>query len=362
MFFTYCDFENIIIISVLVLLFCFSLKERKDSIPSKGFLVIGKDYSLVIKGIACILVLMGHYINLSSSIVAHGYLSKFVYATTANIGLVWFMFFSGYGLSLKKVDLSPSVVKDLVSRILKVFFPLLFVCFVTTILYGLLPNKFSPEEIQLYRINTQIQGIHEWNVLVIVKPLFGWLDWYVYCIMIFYSIYYASSILSSKLRVNITILLCLFFVCYFIFAYLVFGPPEAHWYRYIWAFLLGHIVAIQNRISKWFAIIVLIPFVLLIFLENKFMILSYVIAICLLLFISKLEKRYMIKAGAPLLFLGSVSYFYYLSHVRIGWQVLAYVNVFSLFVWIALSLLIAFFLKLGYSKIISKINIKGRLS
>lgn len=365
MSFTYCDFENIIIIGALVLLFFFSLKDRKELIPSKGFLVIGKDYSLVIKGIACILVLMGHYINLSSSIVAHGYLSKFVYATTANIGLVWFMFFSGYGLSLKKVDLSPSVVKDLVSRILKVFFPLLFVCFVTTILYVLLPNKFSPEEIQLYRINTQIQGIHEWNVLVIVKTLFGWLDWYVYCIMIFYSIYYVSSILSvhlSKWNVNITILLCFFFACYFIFAYLVFGPSEAHWYRYIWAFLLGHIVAIQNRISKRFAMNVLVPFVLLIFLENKFMILSYVIAICLLFFIGKLEQRYMIKADAPLLFLGSVSYFYYLSHVRIGWQVLAYVNMFSLFVWIALSLLIAFLLKLGYNKIISKINIKGRLS
>ena len=122
MFFTYCDFENIIIISVLVLLFCFSLKERKDSIPSKGFLVIGKDYSLVIKGVACILVLMGHYVNLSSSVVAHGYLSKFVYATTANIGLVWFMFFSGYGLSLKRIDLSTSIGKDFIVRILKVLY------------------------------------------------------------------------------------------------------------------------------------------------------------------------------------------------------------------------------------------------
>lgn len=119
------DIENIIIVSILSSLFLFSLKKRKESKPLE-FLVIEKDYSLVLKGIACVFVLMGHYVNLTFPIVSHGYLSKFVYATTANIGLTWFMFFSGYGLSLKECKRG---VKSLyVSRLKNLLCPFLFVC------------------------------------------------------------------------------------------------------------------------------------------------------------------------------------------------------------------------------------------
>lgn len=100
MHFTECDVEFIILIFSLILLFCLSLKNRMMK-SSKGFLEIDLDMSFMMKGIACILILMGHYVNLTSSIVEHGSLSKYIYLTSANIGLVWFMFFSGYGISLK---------------------------------------------------------------------------------------------------------------------------------------------------------------------------------------------------------------------------------------------------------------------
>ena len=98
MYFTESDLEFIVLIFTLILLFSLSLRKRIMK-TSKGFLEIDLDMSFVMKGLACILILMGHYVNLTDSFIAHGKLSKFVYLTSANIGLVWFMFFSGYGLS-----------------------------------------------------------------------------------------------------------------------------------------------------------------------------------------------------------------------------------------------------------------------
>lgn len=245
-----------------------------------------------------------------------------------------------------------------ISRFCKILYPFLFVCCIATILYSLLPNKFSPEDIKLYRLSHYIDGIHKGEILTIIKSVFGWLDWYVYCIIIFYSIYYVSVYFSSKLNFNITVLLALFFACYFIGAYLVFGPADAHWYRYIWAFLLGHIIARQDKINKIFAFIVLMPFVLLILLENKFMILSYIIAICTLYIISKLGKVYTIKVNAPLLFVGTISYFYYLVHIRIAWNIMIYLNNKSLISWTLISLIISYFLSQCYVAILRKFDVR----
>lgn len=346
---TSCDIENLVLLTFLALLFLFSLRKRDTPILSKRVLVIDRDMSLVLKGIACVLVLMGHYVNFTSSFVPQGYFSKAVYATTANIGLAWFMFFSGYGLSLKNIKNG-----EYVKRLSKVFLPLFFVCSVTVILYSVWPNTLLSDEMQFYGASNSIIGVKSGDVWAILRCVFGWLDWYVYCIMIFYTMYYASAYLSTKWDLNQTILLCSLFVCYFICAYIIFGPAEAHWYRYIWTFLLGHIVAKQNILSKYFSLIVFLPFLLLTLLEGKTMILSYVIAVIALLIISKLEEKYYIKSKSPLLFLGSVSYFYYLVHGRISWQILAHTKMYSLLIWAVLSLLVAFLLKVGYDKISMK--------
>ena len=135
----------------------------------------------------------------------------------------------------------------------------------------------------------------------------------------------------------------------------MFGQTEAHWYRYIWAFLLGHIIARQDKVNKIFAFVVLMPFVLLILLENKFMILSYIIAICILYLISKLGKVYTVKVNAPLLFVGIISYFFYLVHIRIAWNIMIYLNNISLISWILISLIISYFLNRFFVAITKKL-------
>lgn len=100
---TFYDIEYIIIIVVLISVFFIGLKSRSIEYD-KLYLpfVIDKQMAVALKGLACVLILLGHWGQRKFDVDMPWGVSKVVWNTTANIGLVWFMFFSGYGMSLKK--------------------------------------------------------------------------------------------------------------------------------------------------------------------------------------------------------------------------------------------------------------------
>lgn len=100
------DIEYIIILLILGLLFVFSLSPRKSSGRIFILFTIDKKMSNAIKGIACVFVLMGHWATMrivNNDLHLGGAVSVVVYYLSANIALTWFMFFSGYGMSLKRI-------------------------------------------------------------------------------------------------------------------------------------------------------------------------------------------------------------------------------------------------------------------
>ena len=115
----YYDIEYIIIYFVLFLLFILSLSPQRPDY-AHPLLCIDLEMSKAIKGIACIMILTAHWGQRRLSGVDDiGYVSKVVWSMAASIGLVWFMFFSGYGLSLKKMnnnDLLPGWIKSLMNK------------------------------------------------------------------------------------------------------------------------------------------------------------------------------------------------------------------------------------------------------
>lgn len=295
------DIEYLILFLLIAICFFFSLKRKKNVCHVKSF-CIDKDFSIIMKGIACLFILFGHYGQRRAMLLPDaGLVSTATWNLTANIGLVWFMFFSGYGLSLSKIDNTFCAWKH---RLLKVYLPLLFVSLLTLILYFILPNKFSAEDAKILWISPHIEALHSGNYGQIIPFLFGWPDWYVFCIMILYSIFYLSFWISHKTNKSQTIILSIFLLIYFIFAYLYFGPPQAHWYRFIWVFLLGHIVAKQNMLSFNKSLLLLAPFLCVIFLDGKIMLLSYFIGFYSLLVASIISKYYNVKSKSVLLFLG----------------------------------------------------------
>lgn len=139
--------------------------------------------------------------------------------------------------------------------------------------------------------------------------------------------FYLSYWLSLKYHVDITWFLALFFVGYFFFARWFWGAQEAHFYRFCWTFMFGHAVAKKTKLS-W-AIFV---FFLLTMLVEKGLMNVYLWATVGLLIVSLINNKFEMK-GRGILYLGAISYIFYLSHIRIGYHILTYLHIDSIIVW-----------------------------
>lgn len=92
------------------------------------------------KAIACVFVLIGHWAtNLQNSGVELGVVARVSWYTTANIALCRFMYFSGYGLSLKE-NSGVAIGHDWWKRLLKIYIPLFVVCFFAVSVCTFLPD------------------------------------------------------------------------------------------------------------------------------------------------------------------------------------------------------------------------------
>lgn len=353
---SWTDFEFIFLLLLATLLFALGLRRRSPlasaDAPSR-FPGIDLPMSAAMKGIACVLILMGHFVNWRSGVVEPTAFSTFIYRTTANVALVWFMFFSGYGLSLKPQP-ERGLGRVWLSRLEKVYVPLLLVSVVSLAFYALLPDHFSPEEAALIRLPEDIALLHHpgdgaWQSLV--PHLFGWPDWYVFCIIVFYSFFYLSAFLTRRHPERQTRVLWALFVLWYVVAYFGIGAAQAHWYRYCWAFFCGHVYAkavVQGRFAREDAVgLVILTGGFL--LDMPILMMSYAIALLLLAGVALLGRRWTMESR-PLAFMGGISYFFYLTHLRIGYPVMAYTNLYSVLFWVAVTTLVSFLFSKVYLK------------
>lgn len=329
------DIEYSIALLLLLLLFCFGLKNKK-TVSNSGLFIVDKNFSTCIKGIACVFILLGHWGQRNNFDISMPWgISKIVWLTTANIALVWFMFFSGYGLSLKSID-NKDIFKVWWNRVKKIYMPLLLTCICATIL-GLAFNFDLTNPIQL------------------IKSTFGLFDWYVFCILIFYSLFYISLFISNKVKINQTAILTFLLIIYFLIAYRCFGAENAHWYRFPWAFLLGHVIAMNKMNKSKFNFICLLTLLLCFFSLQDILILSCsLLAVLSLGIFSYINRKYEFE-GKALVFLGGISYFFYLAHIRIAYELLCQIGVKSILLWIFITILISYFLSFVYQYLRKKI-------
>lgn len=336
----------------MAVFFLFGLRKREVKV--EGFTGIDLSMSQALKGIACVLILMGHFCSRLKTMSEATPFSTLVYMTTANVALSLFMYFSGYGLSVKPKN-GGGYLTIWYKRIKKVYIPLLLVCFISMALYVVLPVKFSIEESETLQVSKDIIYIHNFSpnyLKILFVHLFGWNDWYVLCIMIFYSLYYLSLSLTKNNPSTQTFALWLMMVAYFIFAFIYFGKAEAHWYRYCWTFFLGHVhgkVVQIGKTNRWDLSMLLVLFGTILF-EALYMKLSYFMAIFIIVLCSIINKKYLMHSSL-LAFMGGISYFFYLSHERIGYLLISYINCHSVIAWVALCILISMVLKKMYSQI-----------
>ena len=341
------DIEYGLIILVLLLLFIFGLKKREEKVSFIP-LNVDKDFSSAIKGVACVMILLSHYGKraFGFDVPIPMSISKVVWWSSANIALAWFMFFSGFGLSLKDDCKIVSIKKTLLLRIWKVYRPYIIVVIVTLIIAFFLPDSFSLEEMRARIMSTKPHYMHHLTEAMNLTYIYGLVihsSWYVECIIWFYSIYYLSVWFSCKWSFNKTVVLSLLMLGYPIAAYYYFGSQEAHYYRYPCVFLVGHL-AVRWRDAKWYGISIASGVILLNLAIVGFMyVVWFIVALIGLFIFSIINTRYTVF-GKGILFMGSISYFYYLSHVDIAWTLLCYTSIQSCLAWTVLSIIVAFLL------------------
>lgn len=343
---TQYDIEYLVIFTILGVLFCTGLKP----IVGGRFqpFVIDKQMSQALKGIACVFILMGHWGQRKFDVDMPWGISKVVWQTTATTALVWFMFFSGYGMSLKRIMLGEYLEKWWKS-IKKIFLPCLLTCVVFLLVCAILPNCYSSEEVKSLWLPKEISMLHNLDMktaLALLHSLLGGGDWYVYCILMFYTIFYIASYLAKKFHCSQTLLLGVAFVVYWFCAHWYFGPEQGHYYRFVWTFILGHAVAKRTKLSWFVAILLALP----ILLEAKSIICDFLFALLILFILSVLNTKYGMK-GKCILFLGTISYFFYLSHLRIGYTLLMFMNVNSILLWILITIIISILLNELYFRL-----------
>lgn len=337
-----CDYEFLIIMCLLVILFVVGLKRRKSDLNEIKF---DKNYSVALKGVACIMILLGHYQGIPC--LKHHSIVSLLASYSTNIALVWFMFTSGYGLSLSKE--SNSLVNCL-RRCSKVFLPMIFVFIISLILYYFLPLRFGIDRAEDSAIPLELFKLHDINmsdILYILEGSIRWY-WYVWCILVFYIAFHLSGyIASSKDIWNRTGILFILLSIWYIFAYFVLGESLAHYYRLTWAFFAGHLFAMRHVISKYHMTFYVLCSLCTFLNESILMVCSFVFALIILAACFFLNKQYEFH-GKFLLHIGVISYFFYLSHRRIGWVLCVMGDEYNLIVWIVVTYFVSLILCKGF--------------
>ena len=331
--------EHIFIVSVLAIMFILGLKKSTETPAGESF-VLDKSFSGALKGIAVILILMTHYEQMFANETS-GLVRTLVARIPANAALVWFMFISGFGCT-KTIGTKKGFFTPCVTRCMKVLGPMFFCFIVSVLLYVILPYRFNLEETQALHLPKEIYlfNNHALDIPFVLKGIFR-AYWYVWCILMYYVIFYASSYLTNRFKTSKTNILLLLMVIYYIAAFNIAGESYAHYYRLTWAFFLGHVFASMHDMPKWkIAFYIMMCALPSILFEARYMNFSFVLAVITLLIVSFLNKRYVFKSK-PMLYLGTISFFFYLIHRRIAWVICCYLDFSNVILWVLVSLFVS---------------------
>jgi membrane-bound acyltransferase YfiQ involved in biofilm formation len=295
-----------LVFEILIYLFLIFILLFNVKLKALGDEFISRNETNSLKGISIIIICLYHYlVNLDKP----GLL--FILANVGYLGVVIFMFLSGYGIA--KSYKTKGFYKFISKRIEKVYLPFLAVNIFTIVLYFL----FAKERFSVIDLIKYIIGI----------KLIDDVLWYVIAILIFYFIFYVTyKYFSLK---TATILLLAFSIVYPIICFL-FGIGM-RWYTTSFSFFIGVSIALYKEIydnlfqKKYYLFLSIFSFLFLVLTFGSYYFNSIGCLKIWLCYFSNIAFNfiiilllYRIRFGnAILLFLGVISYWMYLVHMKI---------------------------------------------
>ena len=227
---------RIIIWLILIFIFVYSLKIKKQTKK----LEFTKEESLNLKGLFCLLVIIGHIASWTNKEPIFSFSSNFGFFAVGG-----FLFISGYGLAKN----SNNKLSKFIKKLLIMIIPFILINFIFYLLFNLLGDKVSILDTLKSLIN--------------FHPI-AYFSWYVVAIIIFYILFFITNKILKK---PLPIVIALFIeITIYNFLTYHFGLIYS-WWLSNYAFVLGTLIAydfkyISNLIKKYYKIIFSTIFVL----------------------------------------------------------------------------------------------------
>lgn len=306
--------------------------------------IISKNETNALKGIAIIIVVLGHFARFSgSSIPLASHVSYY--------GAALFAFLSGYGTLISYIDHGEKINSLwFVNKLIRVYIPFVIV------------NVVS---LPLYKANDKS---------IIEKILLGSNDfimWYPKFIMLFYFIFGVVVILHSKIRVKILLMAFTGIICYIVLAIL---KMDSQYYTSIFALLAGMWLALEEKVFKKLNQTICLISISIITIVTalaslntsgwiKYIFVSLSGMSCSILFLlTIINVRKFTKVCTSFSLLGLYSYFCYLTHMKVFYMIDKYMVILSVpaFVTFVLgTIIVAYITTTLYNFALKNIKIKN---
>ena len=279
--------------------------------------------SNALKGVCAVVLICHHWClyNLHT-ITDPNFIEKILPFFGGNFVLVIFLFLSGYGIT-KSEEKSPNTVKRYTKkRIWKIYKPALIIYTITALVYIFaLKSPVESSQITENWLNGFISDWSNHNItwLLLAKWYGIKLDWYVFTTLVLYVIFYVSyhsfSNTSSKVVSKRIFMSILLIAIYYVISHIIYGAPLAHYYRNLWAFLLGVMIGLKPDLLKDIKFWIFCGLILIFnhLQEGRNYDVGSVLALVVLLFFGLTNRKYNVNSRL-FVYLGGISYYLYLCH------------------------------------------------
>lgn len=307
----------------------------------KQTLELPKDKTDVVRGMACILIVLHHFCAKLMGMRYSNFLIDLIGLRGGVTGVTIFFFLSGWGLSESQLRHHYDAWTFAKKRLIRVFIPLVF----TNLIYYPIILWSQGRSFNLTDFILNILNIH---------PIDG-VTWYCNVLILFYALFYISFLFKKKghIAICITILTVIYAI------YSTYTNPDSPFKVYsLIGFPMGVIFSLyKNQISNKFfmaSICSVLPVLLILsilfpnysnlFIANLY---SWAVILALVVLITKFSLK-----SSTFLFLGKYSYEIYLLHFK----ALVILSVFGLALWYPLVFIgIVIPLSIVVNKLLAKI-------
>lgn len=317
---------SFVIIMLLVIIFIVNYKRWDIDTTKESAFYLSPSVSNALKGLCSIIIICHHWCLFNHNILGSSYniFLKLLPMLGGNFCLIIFFFLSGYGITISETKHSNRIFAYSKKRIWKIYKPACIIRFISILLYLFLIRN----EVTLFAKNKYYLSPILYNIShkeISVKFLYEWfiqkMDWYVFTTIILYIIFYiVYHAIPSKIELSFKkkyriFLMVISVSVYYVIAYYFFGFSEAHYYRNLWAFLLGVIIGIDPNLikSKYIFIFVSVMMLFNFKQEGYIYIIPSVLALTVLMILGLTNKTYELNSKF-FAYLGGISYYVYLSH------------------------------------------------